>query len=213
MYQIIGIAKHLRYFCLAAAIMVGAIMALTDGPTMGFVRIASGVVTVLLGAVWVLGETAAFPWLCRNTPLGKVFPDIDGEWRVELESNWPKIVEREGIDQYVQATADKKLSGKISVKARFFAVHIKLDMDSKYSKSRTLFVKVEKDAGDTITLHYIYENTTLDPVATDSGKHFGAANLELVRQPDQSLMLEGEYWTNRNWKQARNTAGLITLRR
>jgi len=213
MYQILGIAKYLRYFGLAAAIAAAAIVAFTDVPTSGTFRIASAVVGGLLLLIFMLGETPAFPWLCKRMPLSFLFPDIDGVWRVELESNWPIIAKLEGIEIGVQAPADKKLSGTITIKARLFSVHMKLDMDNKYSKSRTLFVKVEKDAGGTVNLHYVYENTTLKPVETDSGSHFGAASLELTNSSDGEVVLEGPYWTNRNWERARNTAGLITLRR
>lgn len=212
MYQVFGIAKYLHYFGLIAAALACFLVAFTDAPATGAFRIASLVVAVLIAVTLAAGQTSVFPWLCRKTALRHVFPDIDGDWNVELESNWPEIAAREGIETPGEAPADEYLSGTITIRARLFAVHMKLEMDTGYSASKTLFVRVEKDAAGTFNLHYVYENQTLKPVETDSDSHFGAASLELKTHTGAPI-LKGRYWTNRNWEKARNTAGLVTLRR
>jgi len=83
-----------------------------------------------------------------------------------------------------------------------------------YSNSKTISVRVTRDHEDSaVRLYYLYENTTLKPLDSDSDRHYGAACLDLKEMDSGQAYLEGVYWTNRNWHKALNTAGKITLKR
>ena len=83
-------------------------------------------------------------------------------------------------------------------------------MAQSHTSGRTTFQEAGQDGS--VTLHYLYKNTTKVPEATDSDSHDGAANL-CVEWQDTDIWLEGVYWTNRNWHLGLNTAGKITLMR
>jgi hypothetical protein len=101
----------------------------------------------------------------------------------------------------------------VTIIARLFFIRMNLASDSRYSTSKTVFVRASRDAEDgSVTLHYLYKNTTNVPKATDSDSHDGAANL-CVEWRGDDIWLEGVYWTNRNWHLGLNTAGKITLTR
>lgn len=208
MYQIYGIKSCLVAFawvCLGLAFLLH-IWHPASTPV-EFFRLISSAVTITAAFVSILGQTPLFPILCRKVL--KCFPNIDGEWIAELNSNWPKIAEKSNIP--AQSTAP--VMAKIKIISRLFFVRIKLASDTGYSKSNTLTVKIRKDKEDgQIELCYIYDNVTNNPESTDSSRHFGAACLDL-HQVGKAVYFEGVYWTNRNWQNALNTAGTIVLRR
>ena len=83
-----------------------------------------------------------------------------------------------------------------------------LDTKDSYSNSRTILAGVAKDpVSERCRLIYVYENTTPDPEQTDTEFHLGAAVLTLKDENGEGV-LEGPYWTNRNWTKGLNTAGL-----
>lgn len=208
MYQIFGIKSCLTGF--AQMCMIVALILYMWHPASTAVevfRLISSAVTISIGLVYVLGQTVLFPLLCRRVL--KCFPDIDGEWAAELNSNWQKIAEKSGIS----AKSTTPVMARIKIVSRLFFVKIHLASDSGYSKSHTLTVKILKDKeDDRVELCYIYDNITNNPESSDSSRHFGAACLEM-HKTENEVYFEGVYWTNRNWQNALNTAGTIVLRR
>lgn len=170
-----------------------------------------------MAALSLLGQTPLFPHLCRLPLVWRIFPDLDGRYAVEIASNWSLIQAREqGQSQEIIPTVGDllfKRTGTLTITARLFSIQIHLEMDDRYLTSDTVVCSVRKEGGESrATLSYIYKAKILAPQTTDSSHHFGAARIEVPSQRKVDVM-EGSYWTDRNWHQARNTAGRITLRR
>lgn len=169
--------------------------------------------TSLTALLFALGETPLFPWICRLSLIGQIFPDVDGRWVGYTESNWPQIAARINGDGQAAAPAVQRTPVTVIVKARLVRVHLTLESDTHYSKSQTIAVTVMKHgADDCVRFAYIYENYTSKPETTDSGHHYGAACVDLFNR-NGSQCLDGNYWTNRNWMKGLNTAGRIVLSR
>jgi hypothetical protein len=218
MYAVIGLKNLLvAYATLAAILFCGILIAenselvLTssaDRPLalIGFVWGTAGKGLSGAGAImWLFGETPLFPKVCRLPGLRTIFPDLDGHWVGNAASNWPAVSRDPSLT----------LAGipvKARIKARLLSVTMSLVSDNEYSESETLLVGVAKRPGSgVVELSYIYHNRTKQPMSTDSDNHLGAAQLD-VRTSDE-LVLSGPYWTNRNWHNGLNTAGLLTLTR
>lgn len=215
MYQILGIRSALSYFGLlcAAVIAIWAALAPPVDPSSlkEWWKIASAAVAGCGLAVAVIGQTPLFPLLCRLPVVRSWFPPIDGQWKASLQSNWPAIQQRSLSGSAPVALAP--VPATVTIIARLFFIRMNLASDNRYSTSKTVFVRASRDPEDgSVTLHYLYRNTTKVPETTDSDSHDGAANL-CVEGRGADIWLEGVYWTNRNWHIGLNTAGKITLRR
>lgn len=210
MYQSIGIAKILKLFAIIA-LVVAVIMAAVCTPTsfVGWWKPISAGVSISSILILGLGQSAAFPWLCRQKWVRDVAPDISGTWRATLNSNWPTIATMANLNPGDGAP----VTAEVKVVARLLRVKINLCSDSKYSKSKSASVSVARDEenGD-VRLYYTYENTTENPVTSDCSHHFGSAYLDVSGSGDQ-MVLEGLYWTNRKWNTGLNTAGTIRWER
>ncbi|MDX0140816.1 hypothetical protein GOC46_28935 [Sinorhizobium meliloti] len=207
MYQLIGINAALRYFALACgAVAVLLILVLKPGDIKGFWSALSVAVTAVASITVLIGQTSLFPKFCKLPLISGVFPDIDGKWKGELDSNWPEIAKRKQLP----IGSAGPVAATLVIRARLFFVHITLISDSNYSTSRTVFVRATKhpESGE-LRLTYVYENSTLKPERTDSAAHHGAAYIDLKDHDT----FDGLYWTNRNYHQALNTAGRIVLQR
>jgi hypothetical protein len=185
-------------------------------PSLSPFRVPSLLVLVMMAIVSLLGQTSLFPLLCRLPFVWRVFPNIDGTYAVEILSNWSLIKARENGETLPQGEIDTSLfkrNGLLTIRARLFTIDIHLKMDDDYSTSDTVVCSVKKETGEARPqLSYIYHAKVLKPQGTDSGQHFGAARIDI---PNQRRIdsLQGTYWTDRNWHQARNTAGYIRLKR
>jgi hypothetical protein len=180
---------------------------------------ATAVVIGLLGNRWV------FCPLWRLQPLQTfLFPYVAGEWTGTISSNWPvsKALMKaftEGcsarpadeLDVAILGTEEKPI--KVTIEADLFRVSMKLETTDKYSSSHTVVVKPQLHGpGGVPRLLYLYQNDTPVPLSTDSSSHLGAAYLDIKGQGDDMVM-EGTYWTARNWTKGLNTAGRISLKR
>lgn len=211
MYQIIGVGKALSYFALLCAALAVAWVALAPAPPdnlAGWWKPVSFSATIGGAVVALVGQTPIFPFLCRRTWLGLLFPPIDGEWRATLTSNWAAVSARAGLGN---GTARTPVTGTMKIRARLFFVRLNFDADDEYSTSKTLFVRAARDAEDgSVSLHYVYRATVRDPKTNDSDSHDGAGALTVERQGAE-WRIGGLYWTNRNWHMGLNTAGSIAL--
>lgn len=219
MYQIFGLKALITAYAMIAS-LVATICLLIQGADVPFSvwgwpeflwKPASVGLTVTGLLFWLLGQTGIFPALCRHTRFQKIFPDIHGEWTGALTSNWP-IIEAHGTERIVNGQLLSRPS-TIQIHASLFEVRLTLETNDSYSKSTTVLVGVTRDnVTSSCTFNYIYRNETLNPLPTDEQFHFGAATLTLKRIGNE-LVLEGPYWTNRNWKKGLNTAGIATFRK
>jgi hypothetical protein len=216
MYQIIGVKRSFSLFgiaCGAVVIVWVAFWPPQDPSEIGqWWKIASASVGYVSLLLWVAGETPLFPFLCRLPIVRSWFPNIDGEWRAELESNWGEIAKRLGSDS--PRTLDDPVRAKVMIKSRLFFIRVNLVSDDNYSSSRSIFVRAVRDEEDgAVQLIYVYQNITLKPEGTDSTTHNGAARVNVISNKSERIWMQGTYWTDRNWQNALNTAGRITFRR
>lgn len=224
MYQLIGISKVLKAYALTTAFLAVALATNLWGyfPFLEQLHLneISAAVVIVTGIAGILGETPLFPVLCRWVPFfWHLFPCIEGEYTVEIASNWALISRRNNPDSDLSDTTSNneetlfKKAGKATIKARLLSIHIKLEMDDEYSTSHTVACSVLPSAnGAEPTLYYIYRNVSPVPKLTDSESHFGAARISVPRSRYPST-LKGTYWTDRNWHQGLNTAGQVRFQR
>jgi hypothetical protein len=147
----------------------------------------------------------------------RLFPDIDGTYEVEISSNWSIIEARKEGREPVTATDGNvplfKKVGKATITARLLRIDMRLTMDDDYLTSETVVCTLRRHEGDRRPeLFYIYESYVSVPKPTDSARHSGAARVTVPLE-SYPKVLEGNYWTDRKWHLALNTAGCIRLRR
>lgn len=213
MYRIFGVMKCMTTF--AAIVAFDAFMraylfgAISIPDIWPHLAKASGDVAL---ATILLGQTPLFPLICRYVLPGWPFPDIDGQWIGEIESNWNLVGLRSSHQQ--SAAPDQPIPVKVKIIARLFFIRINLISSDDYSVSKTSFVNISKDPEDkSIQLSYLYKNITLRPKPTDCAEHDGAALLSFRKLDDNTKQLFGTYWTNRAWSKGLNTAGTINLKK
>ncbi len=215
MYQVMGITKTLGYFATTCVVVFlvmnhSDISALVAGPLMDLRRPITSAVTIAAGVFWVLGQTPLFVLICRLPFVRSYLPPIDGEWDMELKSNW-------GIMQKWLGQGDGAslitVPGKVKIKARLFSVKLEFASADGYSESKTISVSVRpSDQTGLLELNYMFINYTQIPVATDTSTHTGAARV-FVKESGGELYMEGTYFTDRKWTEGLNTAGLVTFTR
>jgi hypothetical protein len=215
MYQVMGITKTLGYFATTCVVVFlvmnhSDISALVAGPLMDLRRPITSAVTIAAGVFWVLGQTPLFVLICRLPFVRSYLPPIDGEWDMELKSNW-------GIMQKWLGQGDGAslitVPGKVKIKARLFSVKLEFASADGYSESKTISVSVRpSDQTGLLELNYMFINYTQIPVDTDTSTHTGAARV-FVKESGGELYMEGTYFTDRKWTEGLNTAGLVTFTR
>lgn len=150
------------------------------------------------------------------------FEDIDGDWTVTIESNWPTI------DAMRQANCDEDIerfnpsnSARPQPKISEFPARIRVGWDRAeaifYSNeldplktSRTIsFELMRKCATRPATVFWGFQQFNTEVDETDEDSFLGAAMLEVI----SSQELVGTYWNNRSWRKGLNTAGRITMTR
>lgn len=159
------------------------------------------------------------PWLSRV-----IFPDLNGEWRVIVRSNWPIIDKMRNAAKYkdeprfdpvneahqrpdLQSTEflaiieQKWLGTEIS-----FKPNQKTPLQSSTTLSAELIGKEGAEA-KRVALIYRQANRAL-PAHSDEHSFLGAA---LLYVSDDGKSLTGNYWTNRSWDKGLNAAGEITF--
>lgn len=218
MFDFIGLSKFLRGVLYVNALLAIALATDLFGllPDIPLLSAASISVLSVSALVFLIGQTPVFPRLCGLPLIWRLFPNIDGEYEVEISSNWSVIKARsEGRKPEVSEDGDVALfnkMGTMTITAHLTRVHVRLKMDDDYLTSETIFCSLRKVQGEqSPTLFYVYESFVTVPKNTDSQRHLGAARVKipLERRP---TVLEGHYWTDRNWHQGLNTAGKIRLR-
>ncbi|MEO1892824.1 MAG: hypothetical protein ABGX84_08435 [Alcanivorax sp.] len=159
----------------------------------------------------------------------EAYPDISGNWKVELQSNYPVYLamaeaatdKDTSFDVFSPIDVDKierkKMSGTAKIKVTFLDVSVKTSFDdgvNPSSESITLVASPIKKVNGTTQhqLTYVYMSKRRDTPSDDDSEHYGAAWIDLTGDAN-NLVLEGYYWTKRNWRRAGNTAGRITFTR
>jgi hypothetical protein len=181
---------------------------------------------VLLLMTW----KPVFIRIWRLLRLNAWFPDLNGEYDVEIHHNWP-IQERllaaakggPRFDPFERGAALPEFGTAhlwAVIDAGFYTVNIRMMADdpsrpgSVIENSRTLVTALKRRCdGQPHRLIYVYEqkNRPDRHEITDESVFRGAAIIGL--ESSQENEFTGEYWTNRAWRFGVSTAGVITFRR
>lgn len=151
-----------------------------------------------------------------------MFPRLDGRWKGELHSNWPRIertfdTARKGGPPFDALTDEltpeeegrRYTEADVTITSSLFLISMTLRPVGSERTSRTRFVRPLWRKPDRPELSYVYEQEDLAPVElTDVPEHFGAG---IVRFDSEMGKLSGRYWTDRSWNAGLNTAGVIQL--
>ena len=174
-------------------------------------------------------------FLWRLPLLGKflsraVFPDLNGHWEIEINSNWPII---DAMHNAAKSSKSKRfnvlsestnlpdlqsLKFQATIEQNWFSTKVSINPSSNslLQSSSTISVDlIPSNETDGKRLAYTYKQankqTNMHPRSpTDEHEFFGSALL-LVSEDGQQLT--GKYWTNRLWDRGLNAAGLITAKR
>jgi len=162
-------------------------------------------------ALTILGETPVFPWICRLPLVWHWLPDLDGDYDIQIQSNWPIVSGRANDSD----TPTKELlfakQGTVRITARLLSIRMTLNTADGYSSSNVVVAAVSRERDEPgPVLSYVFKSKVPIPESTDSSEHFGAARIEIPKTRKIST-LSGSYWTNRNWHNGLNTAGIIKL--
>jgi hypothetical protein len=155
--------------------------------------------------------------------LGRIwwFPWLEGTWRAEIRSNWPKIerlykAAKGKAPQFDALTepvtkADERVTGAdVTIKVGLFEIEIEITPDGTQRCSTTDYVRPSWAKPRRPRLSYVYTQVDPLPVApTDTRMHSGAGIVEIMTNGE----LVGEYWTNRKGENGLNTSGTIVIRR
>ncbi|GJL65381.1 MAG: hypothetical protein NPIRA05_03520 [Nitrospirales bacterium] len=110
-----------------------------------------------------------------------VFPDIGGDWEVEIYWIWD---DRKGVKK-----------GVVHIKQTFVSLSMELFTDESESETLVAYPKRNPESGR-IHLYYIYRNTPKNIGAKLIQPHIGMAILQF--NPMKQIVLEGNYFTDRN---------------
>ncbi len=216
MYQVLGVSALLRIYTSVVAFLALALASNLWGylPQLAnlHLNLMSATVMGATGLVALIGSTPIFATLCRYAGMWRIFPDISGDYTVEISSNWKLIQGRTQSDTLADmASAAFVRTGKLTIKADLFRIKLALSMDDNYLTSDTMICSVvPASTGGRPSLYYIFKSEVAVPMPTDSDTHLGAARIP-IPVGKAPARLEGTYWTNRNWHRGLNTAGRIRL--
>jgi len=185
-------------------------------------------VTEIVSFVVTVGFAYLWTWAWRVFPiLNKwIFPNLTGDWEVEMDSNWSRHVQV--LDAALDAgktfdmrKCDKgdlapltRVKLKATIEHTFWTIHMRMwsevpgapIRESEIVSIEPFRAKALKKCG----LNYIYRQENQTDDVTDDNSFYGAATLEYDLQNDT---LSGTFWTQRMWRRAMNTAGVVRMRR
>lgn len=186
---------------------------------------------IIFGAQLAIGLVFMTPlWRCvwRLVPKFNewVFPDVSGEWDVEVASNWPRIDrllksasgKAERVDYRICEAEDLAPLAHLKMRARitqsWSSIRILLwnpNQDTPIEDSETLLVEpIRGLEGGRSSLNYMFKQRNKTDVISDDCMFYGAAQLEI--QPGFQEM-RGTMWSNRMWRRGLNTAASLHFTR
>ncbi|OYW89310.1 MAG: hypothetical protein B7Z20_00240 [Sphingobium sp. 32-64-5] len=153
-----------------------------------------------------------------------MFPRLDGKWKAQLCSNWPRIertfnAARNGGPTFNSITGEltreeedrRYVEADVTITSSLFLIVMTLRPVGSQRASRTRFVRPLWHSPDRPELSYVYEQEDQLPVSlTDAPEHFGAG---IIRYDAETEELFGKYWNDRRADAGLNTAGTIRLTR
>ena len=195
-----------------------------EAPTRWAVLLINGLV-LLASVKWVW----RFVWR-RVRPLRHWFPDLNGTYDVELQSNWPIVkalldAGMEGVpfdprqpETVLPALMPIKLKARIDL--GFYSAQVTMWSEVQegnrviIDRSRTLSTTLLRPCdGHPHRLIYTYQqvNRRDRMAASDDTAFEGTAILAI--EDVESGELRGQFWSNRGWHRGLATAGIIVFKR
>lgn len=163
----------------------------------------------------------AGPWLAN-----RYFPDLNGEWVVTIQSNWPIVEHLKTAAASKEITFDPltdelpdllEASFDVKIKQSWFRTDVVFLPNDKTPllSSETISVEFFKSDSGKKSIAWIYEQTnkqdnTQRLAVTDQPKFHGSAVLTVN---EDATELQGQYWQNRSWDRGLNAAGTITMKK
>jgi SMODS-associating 2TM, beta-strand rich effector domain len=157
----------------------------------------------------------------------RIFPDLNGHWDVEMQSNWPtldsaheassgKSLPRFDADKLV-APALLQVEGLVAhIDQSWLGLQMKMKSENPLSKiesSTTIaFDFIRRTRDEPHKLAYVYDQDT-KPENRAAGDEDGFLGAAMLSVSDDANTLTGLYFSNRNWLRGKNTAGKLTLKR
>ena len=163
----------------------------------------------------------AGPWFAS-----RYFPDLNGQWAVTIQSNWPIVERLKTAAASNETTFDPfkderpgllDASFDVKIKQTWFRTDVTFLPNEKTPllSSETVSVEFFSSENGSKSVAWVYEQVNKQdnsqPLAvTDQPKFYGSATLTVN---DDATEMQGQYWQNRSWGLGLNAAGLITMRR
>lgn len=156
----------------------------------------------------------------------RVYPDLNGLWDVELDTNWPRIDALLKAANHEAAAIDMRIGdetilpplGKMMLRARirqsWIAMKVELwnpKDEGPIRESQTISVDPFRGKDGRHGLSYFFEQENATDVVSDDIEFMGAARL--VQSRDNSNVLCGRMWNDRMWRRGMNTAADVRFTR
>lgn len=188
----------------------------------------SWVVLVIQGVVALFFLTPAWKLFWKLVPpLNRWFyPDLSGEWIVELESNFSRIEAILDAAMDPEVTLDMRLCPSDALpplqtsrlRAKITQGWVSMDMevwnpdgDGPIKQSDTIVVEPFRGRQGKHGLAYIFEQQNETDTPSDTNCFKGAA--WIVRDREDPNVLHGRMWNDRMWRRGMNTAANVRLTR
>lgn len=188
----------------------------------------SWVVLAIQGVLALFFLSPAWKLLWKLVPpLNRWFyPDLSGEWIVELESNFSRIEAILGAAVDPKVTLDMRLCPPADLpplqtsrlRAKITQGWVGMDMevwnpsgDGPIKQSETIVVEPFRGRQGKHGLAYIFEQHNETDTPSDANCFKGAA--WIVRDREDPNVLHGRMWNDRMWRRGMNTAANVRLTR
>lgn len=218
-----------KFFAVAVAWVAVFLLTLLNSAAQlfGSIGLAPRMSWVILGVQALFTLVFVTPlWriLWRRVPLLRSwYPDLNGEWDLEGQTNWSRIDatlkaangETGPINMRLGDEATLPPLGATRMRARITQSWFRFDMTvwnprgtGPIKESKTLSCEPFRAEDGRHGLTYVFEQENETVAPGDDSKFIGAAQVALDRD---KLALCGRMWTDRSWRRGMNTAADIRL--
>lgn len=220
-YLTLGIFVLVIFFRRLGGVALGEQIPLRGGIA-GLAVAVGGLITQAVGiaglALWVLDVTQAWRPVWRVLGLDQlVFPDLNGRWSGTILSNGPQLGYKDlcqgagsGPAPATCTSSDPARFACLPVEVKVSMTLVKTDLELSLCNlhSHSSAVSLTRRTGTyDAKFAYQFEVPAQPPTSNDAGAFLGSAILEV----DSKRSMHGYYWTDRNWREGRQTAGYVTL--
>jgi hypothetical protein len=213
LFVLIILVKKLRGITIGKQISLGGGIARLVVAVGGLMTQAVGIAGLML---WLADITHA--WRPVWSALGlsqSVFPDLNGSWKGIILSNGPQHGYTDICPRTGSATANCASSNptkfvclpvEVIGTMTLLTTDLELILCNFHSHSTAVSLK-RRTRTYNAELTYTFKVPSQPPTGPDTEPFEGSAILEV----DNKRSMQGYYWTNRYWKEGRQTAGSIEL--